>query len=157
MRDAAFMGIMRKTLLERLRSELDIPVWQTYGYITKYRREKAGLEKSHTTDALCIANHAGAKQLDTIYTILPVCHHNRQLHKATIAKGGVRKKNQAARYVKGYRLYDKVAYRGQECFIWGRRTSGYFMLKQLDGTKVHNSASYKELKLLERSSNYLIA
>ena len=34
-RDAAFMGIMRKTLMWRLRTELFIPVAETKGYITK--------------------------------------------------------------------------------------------------------------------------
>lgn len=47
-RDATFMGIMRKTLLQRLRSELSIPVWETKGYITKYTRtEMLKLPKTH--------------------------------------------------------------------------------------------------------------
>ncbi len=40
MRDATFMGIMRKTLIQRLRAELTIPVAETRGYITKATREK---------------------------------------------------------------------------------------------------------------------
>jgi N6-L-threonylcarbamoyladenine synthase len=67
------------------------------------------------------------------------------------------KENQAATYVKGFRLFDKVLYNGQECFIWGRRTSGSMLLRLLDGTLVKNGAGYKSLKLLERSSNYLIS
>lgn len=90
-----------------------------------------------------------------MYLIRPVRHHNRQTHKATILKGGIRKANQAPRYVKGFRLYDKVLYEGQECFIWGRRTSGSFLLCRLDGTKVKDGASHKNLTLLERSTNYL--
>lgn len=39
-RDATFMGIMRKTLMQRLCSELPIPVVETRGYITKATREK---------------------------------------------------------------------------------------------------------------------
>jgi N6-L-threonylcarbamoyladenine synthase len=155
-RDAAFMGIMRKTLMRRLRNELTIPVKETKGYITKHTRETHKLPKSHTIDALCIAGHPNAKRTDSIYTIKPVRNHNRQLHKATILKGGVRKSNQAATYVKGFRLFDKVLYNGQECFIWGRRTSGSMLLRLLDGTKVKDGASYKSLKLLERSYNYLI-
>jgi N6-L-threonylcarbamoyladenine synthase len=55
-RDAAFMGIMRKTLMQRLRSELRVPVVDTKGYITKYTRvEVLKLPKSHTNDALAIA------------------------------------------------------------------------------------------------------
>ena len=165
-RDATFMGIIRKTLTQRLCSELPIPVIETKGYITKATREKLlVLPKSHTNDALAIAQgpqgfNVGYMikiiQADRIYTIRPVRHHNRQLHKATINKGGVRKLNQAPKYVFGYRLFDKVKFSGKECFIWGRRTSGYFVVKTIDGKVVHNSASYKKLKLLERSNNYII-
>ena len=160
-RDATFMGIMRKTLLQRLRSELSIPVWETKGYITKYTRtELLKLPKTHTNDALAIArgpnNKTVIQRTERVYTIKPVRHHNRQLHKATILKGGIRKNNQAAIYVKGYRLFDKVRYNGTECFVWGRRTSGSFLLRLLDGTKVKDGVSYKRLKLLERASNYLI-
>ena len=96
-RDAAFMGIMRRTLMQRLRSELDIPVWETQGYVTKYTRtELLKLKKSHTNDALAIAQgRCGFKnsgkhipQCWKNYHIKPVRHHNRQLHKATILKGG---------------------------------------------------------------------
>ena len=165
-RDAAFMGIMRKTLMARLRSELTVPISETHGYVTKYTRvERLKLPKSHINDAIAIAS--GKWGLDVgichcfqmpkqTYKIVPVRHHNRQLHKATILKGGIRKSNQAPKYVKGFRLWDKVLYNGIECFISGRRTSGYFMLKTLDGKAIHNSANTKHLKLLEHSTNYLV-
>ena len=166
-RDATFMGIMRATLLQRLRSELPIPVIETRGYITKATREKLlVLPKSRTNDALAIAQGKngfnvgylpGIVQSDKTYTIRPVRHHNRQLHKATILKGGVRKANQAEKYICGFRLYDKVLYNGIECFVWGRRTSGSFLLRQLNGEKVKDGVSYKHLKLLERSQSYLVA
>ena len=166
-RDATFMGIMRATLLQRLRSELPIPVVETRGYITKATREKLlVLPKSHINDALAIAQGKqgfnvgylpGILQIDMIYTIRPVRHHNRQLHKAAILKGGIRKSNQTGKYVFGYRLFDKVQFNGQDCFIWGRRTSGYFAVKTIDGKVIHNSASFKKLNLVERASNYLIA
>ena len=155
-RDAAFMGIMRKTLMQRLRSELTIQVEETKGYITKYIREMYKLPKTHVIDALCIAKHPKAKRLDKVYLIKPIRNHNRQLHKATILKYGIRKKNQAATYVKGFRLFDKVLYNNQECFIWGRRTSGSMLLRLLDGTLIKDGVSYKKLKLLERNNSYLI-
>ena len=160
------MGIMRKTLIDRLRNELTIPVYETHGYVTKYTRvELLKLPKSHMNDAIAIAS--GKWGLDVsiyhsfqipeqTYKIVSVRHHNRQLHKATILKGGIRKSNQAPKYVKGFRLWDKVLYNKTECFISGRRTSGYFMLKTLDGKAIHNSANTKHLKLLERSTNYLV-
>lgn len=166
-RDAVFMGIMRKELFLRLRSELDIPVWETHGYITKYtREEKMHLPKSHINDALAIChgpagfNDAGefsVERATRIYTVKPVRHHNRQLHKATILKGGKRKANQAEKYVKGFRLFDKVLFGGKECFIWGRRASGSFLLKTLQGEKVKDGVGYNRLTLLERSQNYLIS
>ena len=155
-RDAIFMGIMRKTLMQCLRSELTIQVEETKGYTTKYIREIYKLPKTHVIDALCIAKHPKAKRLDKVYLIKPVRHHNRQIHKATINKGGVRKLNQAPKYVKGFRLFDKVLYNGQECFIYGRRSSGSFLLKDLSKKTIKDGVLYKKLKLLERSSNYLI-
>ena len=164
-RDAAFVRIMRKTLIERLKSVLPVPVVETKGYITKgTRAELLKLPKSHINDALAIVQgkhgfgiieRTMVSRVDKQYTVKPVRHHNRQLHKATILKGGIRKSNQAAKYVKGFRLFDKVRYQGQECFIWGRRTSGSFLLRTLDGVIVKDGAGWKHLTLLERSSNYL--
>ena len=166
-RDAAFMGIMRKTLISRLRHELPVPIWETHGYVTKYTRtELLKLHKSHINDALAITTgragfnvpmYHSFRRIGKTYLIRPVRHHNRQLHKAKILKGNIRKSNQAPLYVKGFRLFDKVLYQGTECFVWGRRASGYFMLRKLDGEKVSNSANCKHLTLLERSKNYLIA
>lgn len=165
-RDATFMSIMRKTLMERLQNELCIPVVETRGYITKYTRtELLKLSKTHINDALSIVHGLQGfncgfmptiKRCENQYLIRPVRHHNRQLHKATILKGGIRKSNQAPKYVKGFRLFDKVRYQRQECFIWGRRISGSFLLRLLDGTKVKDGVGCKHLKLLERSSSYLI-
>jgi hypothetical protein len=72
-----------------------------------------------------------------------------------ISKGGKRKLNQAPRYVKGFQLFDKVKFEGQECFIFGRRSSGYFDLRNLDGKKIHASANYKNLKCLEKRASTL--
>ena len=58
--------------------------------------------------------------------------------------------------VKGFRLFDKVRYGHTECFIFGRRSSGYFDIRLLDGTKVHAGVSYKKLKLLSHSGGTLI-
>ena len=166
-RDAAFMGIMRRTLMLRLKAELSIPVVETKGYITKATRvEFLRLPKTHTSDALaiaqgkhgfCILGQACVELANHVYTIHPVRHHNRQIHKASIMKGGIRKRNQASKYVFGFRLYDKVLYQGKECFVWGRRTSGSFLLRTIDGIKVKDGVRYRNLTLLERSSNYLIA
>ena len=157
------MGIMRKTLIKRLRHELNIPIFETHGYVTKYTRvEILDLPKTHVNDALAIALGPQTmlpkiKRADRIYTIIPVRHHNRCLHKSTILKGSIRKSNQAKRYVHGFRLFDKVLYKGTECFVWGRRTKGGFLLKTLNSKRVKDGVHPKYLQLLERSTTYLIA
>ena len=155
-RDAAFMGIMRNTLLERLKKEMNVPVTGTYGYITKYWREKAGLEKSHINDAICISKHPYVKPLDVYYLTKAVRHHNRQIHKTKFSKGGTRKLNQAPYLVKGFRLFDKVSYQGKKYFIFGRRATGYFDIRTLDGIKVNKgSISYKKLRIQDTANAYL--
>ena len=60
------------------------------------------------------------------------------------------------RYVKDYQLFDKVLYNKQECFIFGRRISGQFDLRKLNGTIINRSVNYKKLKLLECGNSMLI-
>ena len=156
MRDAVFMGIMRKTLMARLREELPIPVQGTYGYITKMWREQDDIKKSHVNDARCISKHPLAEPCSVCYRTKAIRHHNRQTHKANFSKGGIRKRSQMPYVVGGYRLWDKVLYKGQECFVSGRRTSGSFTLKKLDGTRISKGVTFKKLRLLEPATNYLI-
>ena len=153
-RDAAFMGIMRWTFYNRLK-EIYSNVKITYGYITKNTRIQNNLPKEHRIDALCISGNPNVKRLDYWYYIKQVRRHNRQIHKANILKGGKKKLNQAPYLVKGFRLFDKVKYKGEECFIFGRRSSGYFDLRKLDGTVIHRSANCKDLKLISKAKTLL--
>lgn len=158
MRDATFMGIMRKTLMGRLRNMFpNIEIKETMGYVTKYWRERKNIEKSHTSDAFVIAKNLDAKRLDKSLLIMPKRQHNRQIHKCKISKGRKRKLNQTPKYVFGYKLFDRVLCLGQEGFIFGRRSSGYFDIRKLNGEKIHAGISYKKLKLLEHSNSILIA
>jgi 5-methylcytosine-specific restriction endonuclease McrA len=154
LRDAAFMGIMRWAFYSKLK-EMYLNVNLTYGYITKNTRIRNGLVKSHCVDARCITGNPTAEPLESYYLQKAVRKRNRQLHKATISKGGKRKANQAAKYVHGFQLFDKVLFEGKECFTFGRRKTGYFDLRLLDGTKIHASASYKKLELLEKAGTIL--
>lgn len=80
LKDAAFMGIMRKTLMARLRALLEprgIVVEETYGYITKFWREYYHIEKSHINDAIVITRNFNAVPDDVYYYTKPVRHHNR--------------------------------------------------------------------------------
>ena len=153
-RDASFMGIMRWAFYNKL-NDLYPNVSLTYGYITKNTRISHSLEKTHYIDARCISNNPTAEPSNVVYFQKKIRCHNRQIHKTKILKGGNRKLNQAPYIVKGFRLFDKVLYKKQECFISGRRSSGYFKLIKLDGTVVHNTAKVNDLKLLETRKPYL--
>ena len=158
--DAAFMGIMRWAFYNSLKikyENIGIPVCMTYGYITKHTRIQHGLPKEHYIDARCISGNPTAVSSGEYFYHRKVRCHNRQIHKTKILKGGRRKLNQSAYLVKNFRLFDKVEYRKESYFIFGRRTTGYFDIRRLDGTKVNNgSISCKKLKLLETRKSYLI-
>ena len=82
--------------------------------------------------------------------------HNRQIHKFGILKGGIRKRNQAEYLVKGYRLFDKAKYLDREYFVFGRRSSGFYDSRTLDGEKVNKgSISCKKIRLAEPAGYYL--
>ena len=154
-KDAAFMGIMRWSLYEKLKT-LYPNVSLTYGYITKNTRIQNNLPKDHYIDARCISGNPLAKSNGEVYHYKKVRCHNRQIFKAKILKGGVKKRNQAPYEVLGFRLYDKVLWKGIKCFIFGRRSTGRMDLRLLDGTKINASVGYKNLKLLNKRENYLI-
>lgn len=154
-KDATFMGIMRWALYEKLKT-IYSDVKLTYGYITKNIRIENGLPKDHYIDARCISGNPNAVSNGDVYYYKKVRCHNRQIHKNTILKGGYRKRNQAAYEVKGFRLYDTVLWKGQKCFIFGRRSTGRMDLRLLDGTHINASVGYKNLKLLRKRSTYLI-
>lgn len=153
-RDAAFMGIMRWAFYNKLK-ELYPEVSLTYGYITKNTRITNNLPKEHSVDARCISGNPLATS-DATYLFKQVRGQNRQLHKNTILKGGIRKANKSPRYVKGFQLFDKVLYQNKECFIFGRRSTGSFDIRRLDGTKVSDGVSCKKLKLVEKAKTLLI-
>src|SRR6266487_4454224 len=154
-RDATQMGMIRWRIYEQAKAMFP-NVFLTYGYMTKHVRTTHELEKSHIVDARCISGHPLALSDGAGYLMKMVRRNNRQLHKATIRKGGKRQRNTAPKYVHGFRLFDCVRYHDQVCFVFGRRGSGYFDLRTLDGTKISASASAKKLTLIQKASACLV-
>lgn len=158
LRDAAVMGIMRKSVFVQLEELFGdaVPCHETYGYITKHTRIKAGLPKDHTIDARCISGNPYAESDRYYWIIRKLRANNRQIHKASIRKGGIRKNNQAPREVHGYRLMDGVEYAGRRCFVNGRRQSGYFLLSDIHGHVLADSVSYKHLNLINHNNSNIM-
>lgn len=146
-----FMSAVRWILVNKLR-EMGNIVNPTYGYITKNKRIELGLPKSHVNDAFVIAGGINQKSLPVQYFIKQVRKCNRKLFKGERSHI----KNTGKRFIKGFQRFDKVQWKGIECFIFGRRTSGYFELRKADGTKVHSSVNYKQISLLERAKTFLM-
>lgn len=158
-RDEAFMGVMRWEFYKGLKAiyiPQGVEVRMTFGYITKNVRIRHELPRKRYVDARCISGHPTAVPAGEVFYQKKVRCHNRQIHQNTILKGGVRKRNQAAYLVKGFRLFDRVSYEGREYFIFGRRQSGFFDIRDLSGGKVNKgSLSYRKIRFLEPRHYYL--
>lgn len=143
LRDAAAMGIMKWKLLDKLKS-LFPNVSMTFGNITKHNRIKHEIKKSHISDAFVISKNFEAKRLGYYFKEKLVRRHNRQIHKTKILKGGKKKMNQAPFKVFGFRLFDKVEFQGNEYFIYARRLSGYFNIRDINSEN-KKDVTYKKL------------
>ncbi|MDR1539895.1 MAG: hypothetical protein LBU32_18230 [Clostridiales bacterium] len=120
-------------------------------YISQRTRESEKDWKDHAAGAGCISGNPSPTPLDAIDMQKAAGKRNRQLHKATINKGGKRKLNQSQKYVHGYQLFDRVQMPdGLKGFIFGRRLRRGFDVRTLDGTKLSAEISRKKLKLLEK-------
>lgn len=157
--DAIFMGIMRWAFYNKLK-EIYSNVSLIFGYITKNTRIENNLPKEHYIDARCISGNPKAttdKCNNIVYYFKKIRRHNRQIHKFVPNKKGIRQNNQSPYKLFNFRLFDKVNYNGQKCFITGRRKSGYFCLKDIDNNLIGNgNVSYKKLQFIESASSFLI-
>lgn len=154
LRDAAVMGIMKWKLYDELKSRCD-NVSMTFGYITKYNRIKYGIEKSHTSDAFVISRNFNAKRIERQYLKRLIRRHNRQIHKMKILKGGKKKNNQAPFEIFRFRLFDKVLYNNEILFVYGRRKSGNFNIRDFNGENPKD-VSHKKLKLIRGKRRLII-
>lgn len=155
LRDAAAMNVMRWNVYNILKDELHIPVRLTYGYFTKHVRIEHGLAKSHAVDARCISGNPGSIPCSTVCHYRQLRRHNRKVMKSNLLPGGRWKRNQAPREIMGFRLFDIVRSNGQYTYVHGRRSTGYFVVKDFDGNTISNSISYRTLGLIRHSGSFL--
>ena len=79
-KDATFMNIVRRYLVDELKSKYD-NVFITYGYITKNHRIKHGIEKSHANDAFAIAKGTNQTRTKNKFLVTQDRLKNRSLEK----------------------------------------------------------------------------
>ena len=121
------MSIIRSMLLKKYPDAIE-----TNGFVTKANRENLELTKDHYIDACVIASGGLAfEELDVLYRKRCVSKQDRQLCK------GIRgEKKIPTGKVFGFKKFDKVEYLGEICFIKGRRTSGSFVLMDIEGNSI---------------------
>lgn len=121
------MSIIRSRLLEEYPNAIE-----TFGFVTSENRNHLKLEKDHYIDACVIASGGLVfKQLDVLYQKRRVPVQSRILTK------GVRdEKKIPTGKVCGFKRYDKVMYLGEVCFVNARRTSGNFVLMDIESTPI---------------------
>ena len=159
LRDAAFMGIVRWAVYNRLKAIYG-NVSISYGYLTKNTRIGLGVAKMHCVDAFCISGNTGSAISDERYRFRCVRRHNRSLHVFNPVKGGKRKSMIAPYFLRGTRFtqYDKVLCNGEKCFISGS-SNGYASIRNIDNEKtagVKTKISTKKLRLIYHKKGGMI-
>lgn len=72
--------------------------------------------------------------------------HGIEKSKQKIPKGGIKRPNQSPFEVFGFRLFDRVMFENSYYFIFARRKTGSFNIRDIDG-KNQRDITYKKLKL----------
>ena len=124
---ATHMSIIRSRLLKKYPNAIE-----TFGFVTSENRNHLKLKKDHYIDA-CIIASGGLKfeKLDVIYRKKRVSVQDRILTK------GVRGEQKLPiGKIFGFKRFDKVEYFGETCFIKGRRSSGSFVLMDIDNNSI---------------------
>ena len=124
---ATHMSIIRSYLLKKYPNAIE-----TFGFVTAENRNHLNLKKDHYIDA-CVVASGGLKfkELDVIYRKRRVSIQDRVLTK------GVRGEQKLPTgKIFGFKKFDKVEYLGETCFIKGRRSSGSFVLMDIDNNSI---------------------
>ena len=124
---ATHMNVIRSQLLKEYPDAIE-----TFGFVTSENRNHLNLPKDHYIDACVIASGGlEFKELDVIYRKRRVSIQDRVLTK------GVRGEQKLPiGKIFGFKKFDKVEYLGETCFIKGRRSSGAFVLMDIDNNSI---------------------
>ncbi len=157
LKDAAHVSALKTAVVQRLEAIFGTDqVTVTYGYQTKYQRiQVLGLAKSHSNDAVAIACVMGevVEPCAVTHQLRCVPRGHYQLFNGKHSEHKV----WAPRKVKGWKLYERVAAKGQVGYIGGRRLKGSFVLKDLSTGKTILEVAPSKLQRLARCTHGWIA
>ena len=119
LKHAAHMSIIRSQLLKIYPQAIE-----TFGFITSENRNHLWLEKSHYIDA-CVIASGGLE-----FKLSDVVYYKRRVSKGDyqLCKGIRGEIKIPVGKIYGFRKFDKVRYLGQEYFIKGRASKGWFAI-----------------------------
>ena len=107
---------------------------ETFGFETKFKREKLRLPKEHYFDAvaICLAD-------DEMIKFEPQTFIKRLIAKGDYqqTKGIRSEKKMRTEKILGFKKFDKVEWMGHKAFIKGRMSSGYAILMDIKGDKIN--------------------
>ena len=153
MKHATHISIIRSRLLREYPDAIE-----TFGFVTSENRNHLNLPKDHYIDACVIASGGlEFKKLDMIYRKRRVSVQDRILTK------GVRGEQKLpTKKIFGFKKFDKVRYLGKEYFIKGRRSSGAFVLMDIDNNSIDfrdrggkQNPSYKSIERINARRSVL--
>ena len=150
---ATHMNIIRSRLLKKYSDAIE-----TFGFVTTENRNHLKLKKDHYIDACVIAGGGlEFRELDVIYRKRRVSVQDRVLTK------GVRGEQKLpTRKIFNFKKFDKVKYLGEICFIKSRRSSGFFVLMDINNNSIDfrdrggkQNPSYNSIKRLNARRSVL--
>lgn len=150
LRDATQFNVLKSRVVEVVRG-WGLSVEITFGSRTKERRSRLGMEKGHDTDAFLIAGGEEQPRLSRRFLVWFVRRQNRKLFKGD--RSHIRNTIREAR---GFRRFALVRYKGEVGVVFGLRSSGYFDLRGVDGTKLTASASWRGCRKVRSSQTMLV-
>jgi hypothetical protein len=133
---AACLNTLRWRIVEQLAAD------HTYGYVTKYQRNKLGLEKSHVNDAFVIAGGTDQERCRP-YEVIQVRRNNRSLQKN---RKGFKPSIRRQRYQ--LQPHDVVSYNGKLCKVKGVFNYGTWV-RLCDSHGAVVNTNIKNVKLLK--------
>ena len=136
--DATQMNSIRVQLLKRYEE-----AEETWGFVTKEHRLRAGLPKEHCFDATVIATRGIIPTFCTSMVVVKRCVPDGDYQQTK----GVRSEQRIPTgKIAGFRKFDKVCYHGQNSFIKGRMSTDYAILMDSAG----NTLEFKPIPKFEK-------
>jgi 5-methylcytosine-specific restriction endonuclease McrA len=137
---ATEIGILKSQLIKCQKSE-NWTFEQTFGYETKYQREvHLKLPKTHYFDAVAICTNEAQNVIPQ-----PWVYFKRAISKGDYQQtAGARSEQRIpTKKLFGIRKFDRIETPKGTGFVKGKRSSGYFAICRIDGTKISDSVSVK--------------